>query len=701
MNEPRRLLPRAFLQAVACVARLAMPASAQAAVPRVDLGDGVTVELVAVSDAREEGKQWWRPDGTPLPEAPCVTQPLRWHTSPRETRREFVFRISGLPETDSPVCCHRGMRERQTPTPMETVPVANGAAGQLRVFTTSYYGSREAEGMSVGVAHGTHAWYPLFSWDPRSRYSEQARGYGVSAGPAVWRKGEALVRLAHDIHDLDRRLLAVTHDGQLAPVTVKERGDTSGRYTKLVLALPGTPAEPATRVLVQVRDFRWAEFRDVSLHPGRSTQVTASAPGAFTLAAPSAAAQIQAESRSPPAVPRKPGWGEEVRGLRARTLVQGGQERVPMGVPFRLRFEVLNVSNRTRRPKFEGGPSGGSPTVRLLDAHDESGAPCPVWLVDRYDHRPASPADMVHPGLGSSGEPPLEDASIEPGATAVLSEMEVVVQPPDWEGKILCATVLALPGNHTLRITGQLWSGDVGLVSAPASIRVVTGDGTADAPATAPVPATATARGRVQLLLDDAVRYNGTTSLRGQDLWSLRDLAWGWRCSALDNDEFEYLAHVAVAHPDPGYRASACDGLGRSGHPDAGRFLLRALEDSSPIVRSRVTKALRCPGKGEYVGPLLARLRSDRHAAVRVGAVWALAYIGSRRATAGLLTALKRPENIHIREPIVSALHCIADPAALPALRKLAAEESKDQRIQDLAKRAVEEIEAREWGEKE
>ena len=52
-----------------------------------------------------------------------------------------------------------------------------------------------------------------------------------------------------------------------------------------------------------------------------------------------------------------------------------------------------------------------------------------------------------------------------------------------------------------------------------------------------------------------------------------------------------------------------------------------------------------------------------------------------------------------IRDGIVSALRCTAEAAGLPALRKLAAEEGKDKRVQDWARKAVEEIETREAGE--
>lgn len=64
-----------------------------------DLGEGVAVELLAVSRHPSEGEPWWRPDGSPDEVEPFETSRRFTFTYDREHKaREFVVRMHGVPD---------------------------------------------------------------------------------------------------------------------------------------------------------------------------------------------------------------------------------------------------------------------------------------------------------------------------------------------------------------------------------------------------------------------------------------------------------------------------------------------------------------------------------------------------------------------------------------------------------------------------
>ena len=63
------------------------------------LPNGVMVELLGICDYPSEGKQWWRPDGSPLEEAPYDKRGA-W-VSPNDRNKapfELALRVRNLPE---------------------------------------------------------------------------------------------------------------------------------------------------------------------------------------------------------------------------------------------------------------------------------------------------------------------------------------------------------------------------------------------------------------------------------------------------------------------------------------------------------------------------------------------------------------------------------------------------------------------------
>lgn len=230
------------------------------------LPNGLRLEVVGVSYSPSAGKEWWKPDGSPLPDRPYDAMPNA-RVSGGAVSRDIAVRIANQPADPATVAW--------------TVQMG-GASGTLvglrspdiRAMAAAW--PDDAKTTTVIFSAATGPWQTV--------HVGQSAGLGGTSATSTanggsfiihWPTGTdvpAQVTVVDDQIALDVRIVAVdTHGGEHAA----ERSGCSTGVMRLSIARFSdlTPSE-IKEVRVQTRPFDCAVLVDnVSLNPGQTTQV--------------------------------------------------------------------------------------------------------------------------------------------------------------------------------------------------------------------------------------------------------------------------------------------------------------------------------------------------------------------------------------------------------------------------------------------
>jgi hypothetical protein len=248
--------------------QLASEKAAEQASFKASLPDGVTVELVGVCEYPSEGKQWWRPDGSSIVKAPCETSGGQVFPGQGEQGREFVVNVGPKDNQD-------------TSFVWQTVPAGSSCGlspyreGQyrkdLKAFAVSLPVENDTVILRVGLAHG--AWKTLHSKGPKGTESIGRELFGMTFSEAVQSLGKVFVTVSDDIEgQIDRRIIAIDNTGDLhtaAPCDTENAGkvhQTTATFENLLL-------QDIKEFQFQTRPYEWVTFKNVSLKPGKKTDV--------------------------------------------------------------------------------------------------------------------------------------------------------------------------------------------------------------------------------------------------------------------------------------------------------------------------------------------------------------------------------------------------------------------------------------------
>jgi hypothetical protein len=385
-------------------------------------------------------------------------------------------------------------------------------------------------------------------------------------------------------------------------------------------------------------------------------------------------------------------WGREVDGLQAGLALEMGKRSYGVGESVSFLFHVRNVADQAIKLQYvRPHVHDWGPLVRNADG--KVAAVLPPLGIPLSASRPY--------GMGGGR---IFDRILKPGEVLTLYPAAFTIQSIGWEGQIQQTLVLAKPGKYTIRHTltfspphgfpgrglwrGQLTTGEVELEVIPGETTIGASHAGLDE-----TDASEEEAETVMRLLGDYVSQGLLSMpLSGDTKAWIKDCeSWRKRCAALRSGEIDYLGYTAIKHPDRGYRVAACEALGGTGNARVAHLLVPALGDNVPYVRHRAARALGDLGSEEHIGELLRLLESDADSGVRTGAAHALGHIGSNRATKSLLAALQPGADGRLREAIVSALICIRDRSALPALREIASD--PDDKVNEGARNAIRLIE--------
>jgi RNA polymerase sigma factor (sigma-70 family) len=263
------LLAVAILCGFAAASRPASPAPDEAGHPyRVTLKGGATIEVVCVSSYPPGPRTWWKPDGTPLDEAPVDPMEANPGAGDGEVTRVILARVSGVRHDDTFrwLPTHDGSYWGGRPTK------GGRPAPGLEYYVASF--RRDRAGCEVRATVAAGPWATEASSDggrdPHSMsqnnhqfYFGKARPYRLRYGP-IDEPGTAIA-VAHDINGRDCRLVAIDQDGKARPAVFSTAG--WGATLNLFDAEFRLPPERIKAYQVQSRPFERAEIGSIALRP--------------------------------------------------------------------------------------------------------------------------------------------------------------------------------------------------------------------------------------------------------------------------------------------------------------------------------------------------------------------------------------------------------------------------------------------------
>jgi hypothetical protein len=252
-------------------------AKPQAAEPfTATFSNGAKVEVIGLSENPSGGKVWWAPDGTRLDTAPYARVPAIARPSKDQLSREICFRWSNLPE------------DPDIEKDWQILPSSAGGGGGIAFDSQG----REVEGLTAwavtlksqdccalqfSVSVRATPWTTVFTSEGNfSAMSRTVDGVqqGVIFGKPYAEKGGTSITVSHQFTGHDVRLLAVGTDG-LPDVGTSTGGAGSLGFSQVTYHYAGLSPDKIQlyELQTQRREFETIEFRNVSLHPDKQTNV--------------------------------------------------------------------------------------------------------------------------------------------------------------------------------------------------------------------------------------------------------------------------------------------------------------------------------------------------------------------------------------------------------------------------------------------
>jgi hypothetical protein len=263
--------------ALGVLARSAPPTTAQtspAAGPddryRASLKNGATIEVIGVSTVPSGPHTWWKPDGTPLDQAPVDTIERQLRAGGSAKARVILVRTSGGKHDEL---------FRWGPTQFESSwggrPSQNGKrAPDLEYYEATFARDKSDCEVRARVAAGT--WHTEVTNDGKGGTGMFVNGHKFAFGKAraFSKNGREMTvfAVAHNFFEQDRRLVAIDHDGKPHPA-VAYSAASDGDKKWVIDIIDGefdVPPQEIKEFHVQFRPIDETLIKDIALNP-RST----------------------------------------------------------------------------------------------------------------------------------------------------------------------------------------------------------------------------------------------------------------------------------------------------------------------------------------------------------------------------------------------------------------------------------------------
>ena len=243
------------------------PAAADEPRHRARFRDGATVEVVAVSTVPTGPKTWWRPDGTPMDEAPvdAIASPYAGKAH-RPKARVILVRASGVGNQDMFRWHPTGTSDYWGGRPTK----GKDCPRELEYYVAGFERAPEECGVQVRVASG--AWKTEVGHDGSGGFGTFVDGHKFCFGKAraAVSHGRPITAIAvsHNFLGMDRRLLAIDRDGGTHPGYSAMGSDGDPRWVvDLIDAEFDLTPERIREYQVQFRPYEEKEILGIALDP--------------------------------------------------------------------------------------------------------------------------------------------------------------------------------------------------------------------------------------------------------------------------------------------------------------------------------------------------------------------------------------------------------------------------------------------------
>jgi len=230
---------------------------------RKALPDGAVVELVGISPAPSGPGTWWRPDGSPLPEAPYAKNFISAIAAKGKQEREIAVRFAPPAGAELP-----SITWQVEPSSGFGTGSPSDSAGRhlrgLESISATLPADRATCTVRFGVASGP--WKTEIAHDDRHSSGTKLRDGQISFGKAREVGGKATLCFAEDFHGTDVRVVAIDRAGKAHGAAFASMIHGPFRFHEVEFKLA---AGEIKEYHFQTRPYQWAEFRDVPLRPAR------------------------------------------------------------------------------------------------------------------------------------------------------------------------------------------------------------------------------------------------------------------------------------------------------------------------------------------------------------------------------------------------------------------------------------------------
>ncbi len=235
---------------------------------KTKLPNGVTVELVGVCEHPSESKQWWRPDGTMLPEAPY--EKTNSYADPEnDDDYEIAVRFHGYP-FDSINYSSKRIPEAINGSMATGSALINGKrVPGLTTITASLPKNQSTVTIPLGVAAGP--WKSFAVTDGRGERSTSADDKVVRFEEAYQKEDKTYLMVWHNFYNAAFRLVAKDVHDNLHIGNLVQGGIGKGVEGWEYAFSPQLSEISLFRF--ETRSYEWVDFKNVSLRPGMKTEV--------------------------------------------------------------------------------------------------------------------------------------------------------------------------------------------------------------------------------------------------------------------------------------------------------------------------------------------------------------------------------------------------------------------------------------------
>jgi hypothetical protein len=239
---------------------------------RVELPDGVTIELVGVCESPIRSDGWWRPDGVPMPKAPEGEAKDYVGYEPNSIARAFALDV--VTDGTANVLGPGPGPDEDWYSQSSGASIKRQAAGKVLEKRQIVAKLPPKARTTVAVAYAGGPWKTVATASKRGTGAAGVR----PKGGVVWdyasdEHGAARIAAAYNVGDDIPRIVAI--DEQNQEHMSQPRGDASANGVHLLSArFPGLPLARVREFCFQTRTFNHhVEFRNVSLHRGQKSPV--------------------------------------------------------------------------------------------------------------------------------------------------------------------------------------------------------------------------------------------------------------------------------------------------------------------------------------------------------------------------------------------------------------------------------------------